>query len=400
MNYTNRIISAVLDLEKYIFNNHYRGYDPYDGLKSPLFNLPFLRTNKTIRFGFQQFIKRFPINLRSLLLIKKGYNPVTLGLCIQAYGYLSKIIKDRKEEFISKADYLIKEIEKLIPVEFSGACWGYDFDWESRYARIPAYQPAIVATGIITNAMFIFNKVTGNQKAKELLVSSANFVLNDVNRYYENNLISDNHQSNTPFCFSYSPFDDLVVYNASMKGSRLLMQAYSLTKDSLLLESAAHSIEFVIHKQNDNGSWFYSARKNGNWIDNYHTGYVLDCLSDYIQLSGDERFRKNLEHGIEYYINNLFVDSRIPKFYSNKTFPIDCTAAAQSILTLTKFGYIDIAKNIADYMMETMQDKDGHFYFRNYGKRTDMTSFMRWSNAWMLDKQIQNLSCYHYTIRQ
>jgi hypothetical protein len=38
---------------------------------------------------------------------------------------------------------------------------------------------------------------------------------------------------------------------------------------------------------------------------------------------------------------------------------------------------------VADYMSETMQDVKGYFYFRNYGNRTDQSSFMRWSNAWM-----------------
>src|SRR5690606_8059965 len=114
----------------------------------------------------------------------------------------------------------------------------------------------------------------GNNKAKKLIISATDFVLNDLNR--------TQHLNN--FCFSYSPFDKQVVYNASMKGTRLLAQAYSLTNNDEYLNKAKLSVQFVIDKQNEDGSWFYSDKVNGKWIDNYHTGYVLDCLDEYIKL--------------------------------------------------------------------------------------------------------------------
>ena len=82
-------------------------------------------------------------------------------------------------------DFLIQQLESLIPKIYSGACWGYDFDWESRYVRIPAYHPTIVATGIITNALFICYKITGIKKAFNLCQSACNFVLKDLNRTEE-----------------------------------------------------------------------------------------------------------------------------------------------------------------------------------------------------------------------
>ncbi|MBK6912285.1 MAG: hypothetical protein IPH11_00860 [Ignavibacteriales bacterium] len=102
-------------------------------------------------------------------------------------------------------------------------------------ANIPAFTPTVVATGFITNALFICYSITGNQKAKELLISSANFVLKDLNRTYSGN----HHPSSLihhPFCFSYSPSDKQIVYNASMKGVRILSQVYSITKETQLLK--------------------------------------------------------------------------------------------------------------------------------------------------------------------
>ena len=220
MNYS-LIAAATKNLQQYIEAENYSGYDPYDALKSPLFKSPFLKSNKWIRFATQQLVKRSPINLRPLLFVPKGINPVTLGLCIQAYCNLIKVYPDKKNELEIKINSLINQLAQLIPKGYHGACWGYDFDWEARYEKISAYQPTIVATGIISNALFIVWQTTGNKKALGLCVSSAQFILHDINR------IED---SDGNFCFSYSPFDKEMVFNASMKGVRILAQVYSQTK--------------------------------------------------------------------------------------------------------------------------------------------------------------------------
>ena len=76
-------------------------------------------------------------------------------------------------------------------------------------------------------------------------------------------------------------------------------------------------------------------------------------------------------------------DEGIPKYYHNKLYPIDCTAAGQTLLTLCRFGDIDLAEKVVAWMISNMQNADGHFYFRKFRRYTIKTSFMRWSNAWM-----------------
>ena len=62
---------------------------------------------------------------------------------------------------------------------------GYNFDWEARNMKIPSFQPTIVATGIICNALFIAYKITKIKKAKEMILSASNFVQNDLIISYE-----------------------------------------------------------------------------------------------------------------------------------------------------------------------------------------------------------------------
>jgi hypothetical protein len=369
----NKIHTATFKLLNYIERENYSGCDPYDALKSPLFKLPFFRKNKWIRFGTQQLVKRSPINLRPLLRILPGCNPVTLGLCIQAYSNLIKVFPEKKSTYEKNINLLLKDLVSLIPEGYKGASWGYDFDWEARYLKIPAYEPTIVATGFITNALFNSYLTLNLQEALDLCVSSTNFILHDINRTHE----GDN------FCFSYSPFDKQVIFNASMKGVRVLAQVYSITKDESLKEQAQKAVAYVIKHQNKNGAWIYSKNNAGGRIDNYHTGYIIDCLDEYIKHTGDEKYLPSLQNGFSFYRENFFRDNKIPKFYDHNTYPVDCTAAAQSLLTLTRFNEIALAQNIASWMIDNMQDSDGYFYFRKSRNKTIKTPFMRWSNAWM-----------------
>lgn len=367
------IKQSLKRLQFYIEKEDYKGFDPYDALKSPFFKLPFLKSNKLIRFGTQQLVKRLPFSIRPLLLVPKGYNPVTLGLSIQAYAYLYKAEPEYREKHLQKINFLIDELKTLVPDGFSGACWGYDFDWEARHAKIPAYQPTVVATGIITNALFIAYQNTGHKDAASLIESAANFIVKDLKRTYKDDT----------FCFSYSPFDTQQVFNASMKGARLLSQAYSFNQNTEYKELAKQAVHFVVSHQKEDGSWGYSLANAGGWTDNYHTGYVLDCLNEYQKLTGDVTWSKNIEKGYSFYINHFIGVNGKPKFYHNNTYPIDCTSAAQTILTTLRFGDKEIARSTATWMSVNMQKKKGSFKFRKFKNYTIRTSFMRWSDAWM-----------------
>ena len=366
------ISESIQKLGSYIKSEDYKGYDPYDILMSPVFKLPILKDNKFLRFGSQQIFRRIPFNVRGLLKIKKGLNPVTLGLCLQSYTYLSEVFGPQKNFYISEISKLQDGLIKSASKGFGGICWGYDFDWEARYAKFAAYSPTIVATGIITNALFENYKITGNQKSLSLLLESVNF-LNDLNKTFE----GDN------FCFSYSPFDNQIVFNATMLGARMLSQVYSINGNESLKEEAIRTVLFVIKRQSENGAWAYSQGDSRNWTDNFHTGYVIECLFDYIGLTADEDIKENLNSAIEFYLKNFILSNGIVKYYSNSIYPIDSTAIAQSIITLSKVGFIDEANKIIKWAIANMQDEKGFFYYQKKKCYTNKISYMRWSNAWM-----------------
>ena len=71
MDLMTEITRSLKRLETYLESTDFEGYDPYDALNSRI--LEFFSFNiKWLRIAYTQNLRRLPINLRPLLLIKKG----------------------------------------------------------------------------------------------------------------------------------------------------------------------------------------------------------------------------------------------------------------------------------------------------------------------------------------
>lgn len=360
-----KIKIALFSLKQYIEASDYKGYDPYDGLTSPLFHLPILKSNHTLRFWSQQLVKRSPVNLRTVLGINRQLNPVTAGLCLQAYAALNDH---------AKSDKMMELLQLHHSKGFKGLCWGYNFPWAARYADIPAYYPTVVATGINTNAVYKYYLQYKSSSAAEMILSACDFVLNDLNR---------SEDKDGSICFSYSPNDHEQVYNASMKAVRILSQGYAVSGNIKYMESAEKAVRYVVNRQETDGKWKYSESKTGTRTDSYHTGYILDCLKSYMDISGDERYNHEYQKGLKYFTDHFILPDGRPAFYNDESWPADCTSAAQCILTLINNGYEQKAELVAEWMIEHMQKPNGSFRFRKFASHTENISFMRWADAWM-----------------
>jgi rhamnogalacturonyl hydrolase YesR len=123
------------------------------------------------------------------------------------------------------------------------------------------------------------------------------------------------------------------------------------------------------------------------WIDNFHTGYNLECIADYIRFSGDHDNDENLAKGFDYYIKTFFSDEGVPKYYSNSVYPIDIHAPAQMIITLAKLGKLHEFKNLAskvlNWTIDNMQSDEGYFYYQITKYFSSRIPYMRWAQAWM-----------------
>lgn len=375
-------------LQAYCEQTAFKGYDPYDGLNSPLFQkIPLIPKVRLFRLVWIQFFKRSPLNLRKLVGIKPEYNPKALGLFLSAYCVLYK--KDPKPEYRQRIDEFIQLIHQFESKGYSGACWGYNFDWESRAFFQPKFTPTIVATSFIANALLDAFEITGDPDLLRTARSSCDFILKDLNR---------TPGTGESFAFSYSPIDQSVVYNASLLGARLMARVYSFTKEDLLKQDASRVLDFVIQHQKDDGSWSYGTLPFHQWIDNFHTGYNLECIADYIRYTGDGKYTTNLENGFAYYIHTFFTEEGIAKYYNNSVYPIDIHAPAQIVMTLYKLDKMQAHRakmeQVLEWTIRNMQDKKGYFYYQINKYITSRIPYMRWSQAWMFSSMVVYLDYF------
>lgn len=387
---------SLSSLKSYCESEQFKGWDPYDGLNSKVFQaLPFLKNSALCRLAVIQGFKRSPINFRKIAMVPKEYNAKGIGLFLRGYCNLYKAVcgnQQLQDAFGTQAQLMdkINELaELLISLQskgYSGACWGYNFDWQARRLFLfPKYTPTVVATCFCATALMDAYEVTGNKRYLDIALSSADFVVKDLHRTELKN----------GFLFSYSPLQgNDTVYNASLLGSKLLACCYHYTGNEDHKRLAEASVKACCEAQSEDGSWVYGMLPVQSWIDSFHTGYNLDALLTYEEMTGDTTYRSNIEKGFEFYIKNFFEPDGCPKYYHDRKYPIDIHCPGQLFVTLERLPKFDqyhlLAENVLNWTIRHMQDRNGYFYYQLKQGMNSRISYMRWSNAFMFNA----LTCY------
>lgn len=387
----NEIIVSFLALKRYCEKQQFKGWDPYDGLNSKIFrSLPFLKNSALCRLIVIQGFKRCPINLRRIAMVPKEYNAKGIGLFLSGYCNLYKVIQKHPEwrnelgcpeETIGKIKELAELLISLQSQGYSGACWGYNFDWQARRLFLfPKHTPTVVATNFCATALMEAYEITKNKKYLDVALSAADFVLEDLHRtpYKEG------------FLFSYSPLKgNDTVFNASLLGARLLSYCYHYTGNEEYRKLAKQSIKACCAGQRKDGAWVYGMLPVQSWVDSFHTGYNLDALIAYQELTGDLSFQDYIAKGFDYYIRHFFEKDGTPRYYDNRTYPIDIHCPGQLFVTLSRLHKFDEYRNLAEKVLQwttrNMQDKQGYFYYQLKPGISSKISYMRWSNAFMFN---------------
>lgn len=363
-------------LLQFIQDEGFQGWDPYDGLNSKLFQSTPCRRSRFFRLLWIQLFKISPVNFRVLSLVPKQYNAKGLGLFLT--GYCNKYIQESNSVNFETIRYLVSNILELKSIGYSGSCWGYNFDWQARAFFQPKGTPTIVATSFVANALLDAYEVLKDDQLLKEARSSCDFILKDLNRTFN---------ESGDFCFSYSPLDKTQVFNASVLGSRLLARVYSYTQEEELKDSAKCSINFCLPFQRADGAWPYGTLPYHQWVDNFHTGYMIECISEYQKYTADHQYDAVISKSLDYYLTTFFEESGIPKYYDNKRYPIDIHAPAQLLVTLYRVGKLqenrDLVERVLKWVHENMWDKKGFYYYQKREWWTSKIPYMRWAQAWM-----------------
>jgi hypothetical protein len=351
----------------------YAGYDPYDGLNSPLGRLA---TGWLSRLVLTHAVHKAPVNVRPLLGVPRERNPMGIGLFASTYLDLYDSTDD--EACRERAESLLGWLRSNQSPAFDRPSWGYNFGWQNaRKFYLPPYHPCVVVTVFCARAFLAHYRSTGDKTSLATARDAMRFLAEHVNT-----LTVDGHD-----VYSYTPYDSFVVVNANALAADLTYQVARATGDTGLERRAEALFAFLIDVQTDDGAWYYSAPAAESHLthDNFHTGFVLESLHDYARDRGGPA-EAAYEWGMSFYRDRLFEADGAPKFDHETRYPRDVHASAQGIITFSQSDDQDnraLARRVLQWTLDTLYDEEGYFYRRVGRVLTDRTPYMRWSQAWM-----------------
>jgi polysaccharide biosynthesis protein VpsJ len=377
----------------------FSGHDPYDGLKSRLL-APLFGRSRLLRLAVIQTVKRSPVNLRPLLDIPAGLNPKGLALLLMASACVPRLAfaEDRRQLAYSLA--ALASLPDGAPV-FPGrrpwpgmatafaerapaaAGWGYDFPWQARAFHQPAFAPTVVATSFVVDAF----AASGHAAAGAVTRAAAGFVRRHLHR----------HEDTSGVCYSYSPNDRSRVFNASLFAGKILAREAALVADddpaaaASLRAEAVRTVAYVLARQRPDGSWVYGEANHWQWIDNLHSGFVLETIAAIAALLGTpRRWDEPLARGLAHYRAHLIGPDAAPWYHAGRPWPLDSHTVAQTALTLLAFrdrepALAALSRRVLEVGIERLWDPARRGFVHQRGRIfTHRTIYLRWSQAWLL----------------
>ena len=360
-------------LQKWTEAREYKGYDPGDGLTSWLRPLTF--GNLFAERVLQQLIWKSPWNLRPLA----GVKPLdsTKGRGFMAWGYLLRFKLTGDTAFRGKAVACLNWLIANKSSKHPEYCWGNHFDFTSRSGRIPAQEPTIVWSGLIGQAFLEAYEQLGNEQYLAVAESICNWILK-----------LPRAEMSVGSCISYHGRFQSSIHNSNLLGAALLAGTGKHTRREEFLLLAREAVRYSCHHQLPDGAWWYGEEPKFHWIDNLHTVYNLDSINRYVEATGDDWCRENLHRGYRYFGKTFFEPSGCPRYYHNRTYPVDVQSAAQAIDTLCLLSdeypaSLNLATKVANWTIVHLLDRSGYFYYRKYPFVISRTPYFHWGQATM-----------------
>jgi len=371
--------NAFQQLFNWCREHDFAGHDPFDALNSRLFQATPFRKSRNARLIWTQIMKRSPSDLRTLARVPS--EPNAKGIALFALAQMANYRRLRTNETETQTRNILAELLALQIGGYSGAAWGYNFDWQSRNFFAPRGTPTIVPTAFAARALLEAAHEFPDEQYLTAARSVCEFILKDLPRSVE---------TDSEVCFSYSPESDTRIYNASLLAAEVLASIGAITREEELFRCAERATRYVINHQNNDGSWTYGTIPRQSWVDNFHTAFVLFSLARIIKAcSLDKEFQQALERGYRYWRRQFFLADGWPKYYHDNPYPADTHAGASAIVTFLELRDLDpdasrLAEDVASWTIRNLRDEQGFFYYQRRRFYTVRKPYMRWSQAWML----------------
>ncbi|WP_022732006.1 prenyltransferase/squalene oxidase repeat-containing protein [Thalassospira lucentensis] len=324
-------------------DNDFAGADPFDGLESQMFQATGLNRFRLARLLWVQAIKRGPDILRTAARIPKMVNPKTLALLSGAADGVP----------------LCDVKARLLSMQNADGGWGYPFAWQARAFYAAQNQSNAIVTSFVMDGLFAAG-VTGDDP---VMGRAAGFI--------EDQLWRDGY-------FAYVANTDAEIHNAS------LWAAFALSRVRPGNDKTERAVLRVLDAQRGDGSWAYGTLHHHQFVDGFHTGYVLDLL-DRLRRSGMAGLDGAIVRGWAFYRDACFDADGLPRSFSGRDGYLDAHSVAQAMASLCRFGDYAGANRVAQWAVKHLYEERRGLFYAGIGRfGPDRRNYMRWTQSWMV----------------
>jgi hypothetical protein len=313
------------------------------------------------------------------------HHPIRLPIAdahfAMGFAFLNEATGEKK--YLEKAEHFLAALEETRCPNYREFCWGYPFDWVTRNGVIAAGTPLITTTPYAFEAFLQVNKLQPRAGWKKVLESITRHTCTDI---------KDFKTSATARTSSYTPHDQGGVVNASAYRAFTLTSAAKFLGDDSLLKIAEPNINFVLESQNADGSWPYAKDGVRDFVDHFHTCFVMKALAKIYRINGDQRILAALAKGVDYYLKNLFAEDGMPRPFSKaprltvyKCELYDCAECINLCLLLRNdFPQLQkVLETVVAGILENWVKPDGSFRSRKLIFGWDNVPMHRWAQSQM-----------------
>ncbi len=365
-------------LERWGRERQWRGTDPYDGLNARRRALAPLRQGALGRRLLTQAVKRSPLDLRPVLGIRPAASAASVAWVVSAYSHNGFLGPD--EEASLRLRDAVGLLVSLRCPGFDKPCWGYHFDVQSRVFFYSSRTPNTIATAFAGLALLDAHAALGDPELLAQARLVGEFFLGHIPQTLDE----------PGAYFGYLPGDRSPIHNSSLLAASLLARLAAETGESRFADPAEMAVLYTTARQRRDGSWPYGERPNLAWVDNFHSGYVLDALRTCADAGVASREAEGAwRHGLAHYRRELFLADGTPKYHPHKVYPIDAQCVAQGIQTLSIAASHEpeaetMAWRVLDFALRKMRRQDGLPMFQRRRLWSNRAVHPRWVVAPML----------------
>jgi hypothetical protein len=307
--------------------------------------------------------------------------PIADAHYAMGFAFLYQATGDSSQ--LENAVHFLTELEKSRCRQFKEYCWGYPFDWVWHGGTIKQETPLITTTPYVYEAFLQLYQLHPRDEWKLILESIARHAAIDI---------KDFRTSDTASSCSYTPFLPGVVLNAAAYRAFLLTSASKLLSNKDYWGIAERNLNFVLENQNPDGSWYYAMDGVRDFVDHFHTCFVMKALAKIHTLTGHEGCLAALEKGIAYYLTNLFDEDGLPKPFSKaprltvyKRELYDCAECINLCLLLRdRFSQLETTlETVVKGILKDWIKPDGSFRSRRLHVGWDNVPMHRWGQSQM-----------------